>query len=80
MVEECVPQQQCQTFMTERAKLKEIRENSGRDNEEYQQLWTKLRGMVCNAEDQTVCCENSISVSKNCSSEGGNNQTPEYED
>ena len=72
MVEECVPQQQCESFMTERVKLKEIRENSGRNNEEYRQLWTKLKSMVCNAEDQTVCCENSVSVTRECSSEGGN--------
>ena len=80
MVEECVPQQQCEFFMTEKVTLKEIKENSGNDNEEYRQLRTKLRGMVCNAEDQTVCCENTISVSKNCSSEGGKHQTPTYED
>ena len=66
MVEKCVPQQQCQTFTTERAKLKEIRENSGRNNEEYRQLRTKLRGKVCDAKEQTVCCEK-------CSSDGGNN-------
>ena len=59
--------------MTERAKLKEIGENSGRDNEEYRQLLSKLKDMVCDAKEQTVCCEDSVSVTRECSSEGGNN-------
>ena len=59
--------------MTERAQLQDIRENSGRNNEEYRQLWTKLRGMVCDAKDKTVCCEDSVRVTRECSSEGGNN-------
>ena len=57
--------------MAERAKLKEIEDSSGTDNEEYRQLVTKLKGMVCDAKEQTVCCEDStVSVMRKCSSEG----------
>ena len=47
MVEECVPQQQCESFMTEKVTLKEIKENSGTDNEEYRQCYNIWYPKVC---------------------------------
>ena len=58
--------------MTERAELEEIEANSGLESEEYQQLLTKLRGLVCDAGEKTVCCQDSNSFKRNCSSGGGN--------
>ena len=58
--------------MTEKDKLEEIRNSSGKDNDEYRQLLTKLKGLVCDAKEQTVCCEDSNAVRRKCSSEGGN--------
>ena len=58
--------------MAKRARLKEIGDSSGEESEEYLQLLSELKDMVCNAKEKTVCCENSISVTRECSSEGGN--------
>ena len=72
LLEECVPQQECQSFLTDVSKLKEIGDSSGKGSEEYRQLLTKLKGLVCDAKEQTVCCEDSNAVRRKCSSEGGN--------
>ena len=71
MLEKCVPGKQCQSFQNERSKLTKIGDSSGKESEEYQQLLAKLKGMVCNAKDETVCCEDSLV--RKCSSKGRNN-------
>ena len=59
--------------MTERTKLTEIGDSSGKESEEYLQLLSELKDMVCDAKEKTVCCEDSVRVTRECSSEGGNN-------
>ena len=66
--------------MTEKDKLEEIRDSSGNGSEEYRQLLTKLKGLVCDAKEQKVCCEDFNAVTRKCFSGGGKNLTLTYED
>ena len=52
-----MPQQDCESFLTERTKLTEIKDNLGKESEEYQEFLIKLKDMVCDSKERTVCCE-----------------------
>jgi len=66
--EKCVPQQECPSFQTEKAKLKEIKDNFGKENEDFLQLLITLQDMVCDVGENKVCCEDSNAVKRNCTS------------
>ena len=80
MLEECVPQQECRSFLSGINKLKEIGDSSGKGSEEYRQHLTKLKELICDPKERTVCCEDSNAVTRKCFSGGGKNLTLTYED
>ena len=53
VTELCLHQDDCTTFLIEREKLEML----NRTSPERAELLQTLRGMVCNREEQRVCCK-----------------------
>ena len=49
---ECLPASQCDSYMDESEKLKNLQKRT----QEYNKLLTKLRGLVCNKKQKKICC------------------------
>ena len=60
----CVPSDQCQSYLSDSEKLRNLRKGT----QDYNQLLGKLRGLACNKSKKKICC-----------SPSGGSQTPKGE-